>query len=157
MNSINEKFTKLFQINLESKIELHCIYIHTMRDSSDNTKKLCGFISIVVPQKKFLVLVFWGERQSRCESTEAQKKIQRSHASIMTIVTVIIISLMTNIKTAIIIIAITKTIIIIITVIIITIIMIIMKVLIIVIIFKIITGTSIVIIIIIIIIIIMIM
>ena len=26
-----------------------------------NTKKLCGFISIVVPQKKISVFCFWGK------------------------------------------------------------------------------------------------
>ena len=57
------------------------------------------------PSKKISVFVFGGRRWSRCESTETQKKIQslnliRSHVSIMTTVTVIIISLITNIKIA---------------------------------------------------------
>ena len=65
------------------------------------------------PSKKFSVFVFGGRRLSRRESTETHKKIQslnliRSHVSIMTTVTVIIISLITNIKIAIIIIEITK-------------------------------------------------
>ena len=65
------------------------------------------------PSKKFSVFVFGGRRLSRRESTETHKKIQslnliRSHVSIMTTVTVIIISLIANIKITIIIIEITK-------------------------------------------------
>ena len=59
----------------------------------------------MVAQKDF---VFWRERYSRCESTETHKKIQslnliRSHVSIRASVTIITISLIRNIKIAIII------------------------------------------------------
>ena len=37
------------------------IYLNTRCDGRDNTKKLCGFISIVIPQKTF-VMLFLGER-----------------------------------------------------------------------------------------------
>ena len=65
-------------------------------------------------KKKFLFLFFFGGR-GRADANQQKhtKKIQslnliRSHASIMTTVTKIIISLIANIKTSIIIIAITK-------------------------------------------------
>ena len=69
--------------------------------------------------KKFSVFVFLvGRGRADANQQKHTKKLQslnliRSHASIMTTVTVIIISLITNIKIAIIIIEITKTIIII--------------------------------------------
>ena len=68
----------------------------------------------MVPQKKkILFLFFWGRGRADVNQQKHTKKIQslnliRNHASIMSTVTVIIISLITNIKTAIIIIAITK-------------------------------------------------
>ena len=83
----------------------------------DNTKKLCDFISIVVPQKNFSVFFFFWRRggggRADVNQQKLTKKIQglnliRSHVSIMTTVTVVIISLITNIKIAIIIIVITK-------------------------------------------------
>ena len=79
----------------------------------DNTKKLCGFISIVVPQKKFLFLFLGGGGRADVNQQKLTKKNQslnliRSHVSIMTTTTVIIISLIINTKIAIIIIEITK-------------------------------------------------
>ena len=68
----------------------------------------------MVPQKKkILFLFFWGRGRADVNQQKHTKKIQslnliRNHASIMSTVTVIIISLITNIKTAIIIIVITK-------------------------------------------------
>ena len=68
----------------------------------------------MVPQKKkILFLFFLGRGRADVNQQKHTKKIQslnliRNHASIMSTVTVIIISLITNIKTAIIIIAITK-------------------------------------------------
>ena len=67
----------------------------------------------MVPQKKILFLFFWWRGRADVNQQKHTKKIQslnliRNHASIMSTVTVIIISLITNIKTAIIIIAITK-------------------------------------------------
>ena len=64
-------------------------------------------------KKRNSVFVFGGKRQSRCESTETHKKNQslnliRSRVSIITAATVIIISLIIDIKIAIIIIEITK-------------------------------------------------
>ena len=85
-----------------------------MCDGRDNTEKLCGFISIVVPQKKFNVFVFFRGREveqmwiNRNSKKNQSLNLIRSHVSIMTTVTVIIISLITNIKIAIIIIEITK-------------------------------------------------
>ena len=38
------------------------IYVVLAMACRDNTKKLCGCISIVVPQKKFLFLFLEGER-----------------------------------------------------------------------------------------------
>ena len=58
-------------------------------------KKLCGFISIVVPQKSF----FWG--LNKCESIETNEKFKvliRSHVSMMAIVTIIAISVTTKMK-----------------------------------------------------------
>ena len=68
----------------------------------------------MVPQKKKILFLFFGGRgRADVNQQKHTKKIQslnliRNHASIMSTVTVIIISLITNIKTAIIIIAITK-------------------------------------------------
>ena len=50
--------------------------MYTRCDGRDNTQKLCDFISIVVPHKKNCFYFFWGERYSRCESTETHTKIQ---------------------------------------------------------------------------------
>ena len=78
------------------------------------TQKSCvDLFPLCDPSKKILFLVIGGRRYSRCESTETHRKIQRSnlirsHVSIMTTVTVIIISLITNIKIKIIMIEITK-------------------------------------------------
>ena len=52
MNSINEKFTELFQINLQSKAELLCKMKNEKYTRCDGTKKLGGFISIVALPKK---------------------------------------------------------------------------------------------------------
>ena len=65
------------------------------------------------PSKKISVFVFGGGGRADVNQQKLTKKNQslnliRSHVSIMTTVTVIIISLITNIKTAIIIIVITK-------------------------------------------------
>ena len=67
----------------------------------------------MVPQNFFLFLSFRGRGRADANQQKRTKKIEslnwiRSHASIMTTLTVIIISLITNIKTAVIIIAITK-------------------------------------------------
>ena len=64
-------------------------------------------------KKKILFLFFLGRSRADVNEQKHTKKIQslnliRNHANIMSTVTVIIISLITNIKTAIIIIAITK-------------------------------------------------
>ena len=85
------------------------MYIYTSCDGRDNTKKLCGFISIMVPQKKFFVLVYFGGR-GRADVNQQNQKTQslnliRSHVSIVTTAT---ITLITNIAIAIVIIAITK-------------------------------------------------
>ena len=78
------------------------------------TQKNCvafGFIFIAVPQKNFSAF-FWGERGradvNQQKNTKISLNLIRSHVSIMTTVTVIIISLIRNIEIAIIITAITK-------------------------------------------------
>ena len=70
-------------------------------DGRDNAKKLCGFISIVVPQKKFLFLFLGGGGRADVNQQKLKKNqslnLIRSHVSIMTAATVIIISLIINI------------------------------------------------------------
>ena len=91
------------------------MYIHNkyeVRYGRDNTKKLCGFISIAVPQKNFLFLFSEGGGRADVNQQKLTKKNQslnliRSHVGIMTAATVIIISLIINIKIAVIIIEIT--------------------------------------------------
>ena len=69
----------------------------------------------MVPQKNFLFLLFGGGRgradvnqQKHTKKNQKSLNLIRSHVSIMTTVTVIINTLITNLKTTIIIIAITK-------------------------------------------------
>ena len=69
----------------------------------------------MVPQKIFLFLLFGGgggradvNQQKHTKKNQKSLNLIRSHVSIMTTVTVIINTLITNLKTAIIIIAITK-------------------------------------------------
>ena len=79
--------------------------LYTRCDGRDNTKKLCGFISIAIPQKK---IVRPDVNQQKHTQKIQSLNLIKNNASIMTAVTVIIISLITNKKIAIILIAITK-------------------------------------------------
>ena len=45
-------------------------------DGRDNAKKLCGFISIVVPQKKFLFLFLGGGGRADVNQQKLTKKFK---------------------------------------------------------------------------------
>ena len=46
-------------------------------DGRDNTKKLCGFISIVVPQKKISVFFWGGGGRADVNQQKLAKKISK--------------------------------------------------------------------------------